>query len=127
MPKTNLVPSVDERCEMTERPRHKDLKGEFESLWRSTVDQFDEITDVLVKTSQAGKAKLDATLLRRERDAVLVKLGAAVKAAPDRERLPEAWQALIHEACALDARIDEEEKRFGRVFSGTDDERSPEG
>lgn len=107
---------------MNDRPRNKNVRGELESLWKSTVEQFDEITDVLVKTSQAGKAKLDATLLKRERDAVLAKLGALVREDPDRESLPEPWQALIQEADALDARIDEEEKRFGRVFPGSDDE-----
>jgi hypothetical protein len=107
---------------MSDRSRNKNLRGEFESLWKSTVEQFDEITDVLVKTSQAGKAKLDATLLKRERDAVLVKLGTLVRETPDRDRLPEAWQTLLHEADALDARIDEEERRFGRAFPGGDDD-----
>lgn len=93
-----------------------DLRSELESMWKTTVAQFDEITDVLVKTSEAGRAKLDATMLRRDRDQALLRLGAQVRADRAEVELPEAWRAILDEIDRLDARIADEDARFSRVF-----------
>ena len=51
---------------------------DLSSLWQSALGQIDEIRDVIVKGSHAGKAKLDAQLLKRQRDKVLQQIGEAV-------------------------------------------------
>jgi len=51
------------------------MKGNFDRLMRSTVDGLEELKEVLVRASQEAKTKLDATLLRRERDRLYQQLG----------------------------------------------------
>lgn len=94
----------------------KDLRSDIESMWKTTVAQFDELTDVLVKTSEAGRAKLDATMLRRERDQALMRLGALVRADRDKVEISDAWRAVLEDIDRLEARIADEDARFSRVF-----------
>lgn len=55
-----------------------DMRKELNQIWQSTIDQFDEIKDAIVKSSQAGKAKLDAAFLKRQRERLLAQLGEEV-------------------------------------------------
>ena len=55
-----------------------DEKEPLASLWQSALGQIDEIRDVIVRGSQAGKAKLDVQLLKRQRERLLTQMGAAV-------------------------------------------------
>ena len=51
------------------------LKGDLNQLWKSTVNQFDEMKDILLRSGSAGKAKLEVTLLKRQQDKLFVELG----------------------------------------------------
>jgi hypothetical protein len=63
---------------------------------------------VLVRSSQIGKLKLDATFLRRERDGVVQELGEAALRLMREGALPipEALKGLYDEATALDDKIE---------------------
>lgn len=95
-----------------------DMKREFQSLWQNTVKQFDGIKDALVESSQAGMAKLDATLLRRERDQKLATLGEAllVMVAEGKLVLPEGLQGTVERIEELEAEIASQEGTFRKVF-----------
>jgi hypothetical protein len=55
-----------------------DVKGDLSSLWHSALGHIDEIRDVIVRGSHAGKARLDGELLKRQRDKLLMHIGLAV-------------------------------------------------
>ncbi|MCP4499643.1 MAG: hypothetical protein GY822_06710 [Deltaproteobacteria bacterium] len=57
------------------------LKTDLNQLWKNTVDQFDEMKDLIVRSSTAGKARFDATLERRHREKAVLELGELVLAA----------------------------------------------
>ncbi len=50
-------------------------KNQLDRLMQTTVEGLEELKDVLLKASQSAKGKLDATLLRRERDRLYQDLG----------------------------------------------------
>lgn len=96
---------------MADRPR-PDLKKELNQLWKSTVDQLDELKDVIVKSSQAGKARLDEAVLGRDRDQKLKELGELVLKSDPGAPLPDAWQAKITEIRELDGQIAAQRREF---------------
>ena len=106
-----------------------DMKREFQSLWQNTVKQFDGIKDALVESSQAGMAKLDATLLRRERDQKLATLGEAllVMVAEGKLVLPEGLQGTVERIEELEAEIASQEGTFRKVFHKDPQNSSSEG
>jgi len=53
------------------KPEGSELRRELNQLWQSTIDQFDEIKNAIVRSSQAGKARLDAQFLKRQRERLL--------------------------------------------------------
>lgn len=100
------------------RDEPQDLRKELNQLWRTTLDQFDGLKDVLVRSSTAGKAKLDATLLSRQRDKLLAELGAkAVELHRKGEiELPESLASTIARIEELGAQIAEQESEAERLF-----------
>lgn len=90
----------------------------FGSLLNAALGQIDEIKDVLVRGGQAGKAKLDAELLKRQRDRALQDLAAALLLEVERGAL--ALPAPCEEAATrvreLDAQIEKAEAEATRVF-----------
>lgn len=97
-----------------------DLKRELNQLWRTTVDQLDEIKDVIVKSSHAGKARLDAAFLERERDALLRGLGELVLLARAGD-LPAAWREKINKIEALDAKLADQRAEFDALVQDVKD------
>ena len=51
------------------------MKQQLDRMVKSTVDGLEELKEVLLRASQNAKVKLDATLLRRERDRLYQTLG----------------------------------------------------
>lgn len=102
-----------------------DLKRELNSLWRSTLKQFDELKDVLVESSTAGKAKIDATLLKREREHKLAAIGEAVLALMEdgKIELPLELKGTVDRIREIESEIEAQETEFRRVF-GRDRERA---
>jgi hypothetical protein len=95
-----------------------DVRKELNQLWRTTLDQFDEIKNAIVRSSSAGKAKLDATFLRRQRERLLIELGAQVMEAAEQGevRLPERVQNIATRVRELEAQIEEQEGEVERLL-----------
>lgn len=92
---------------------------DFSSLWQSALGQIDEIRDVIVRGSHAGKAKLDAELLKRQRDKLLMHIGEAV--IDDHKRgatssLPPSCEELAKKLEDVQRQIDEAEAEAKKVF-----------
>jgi hypothetical protein len=58
----------------------KDLRDHLNDMWKTTVDQFDEIKDIIVRHSHIGRKRLDTAFLKRQRDRFFQDLGEAVYA-----------------------------------------------
>lgn len=106
------------------RDEPQDLRKELNQLWRTTLDQFDEIKNAIVRSSSAGKAKLDATFLRRQRDKLLADLGAKVleAEASGELTLPEGLRATTKRIQELDEQIAEQESEVDRLLHTEKDE-----
>jgi hypothetical protein len=100
-----------------------DLRKELNSLWKSTIDQFDEIKNVIVRSSGAGKAKLDATFLKRQRDKLLAELGARLMELADAGEitLPEEVQGTAGRVRELEREIDDQEGEVDRLLRPEDE------
>lgn len=111
------------------RSERSDLRRELNALWRSTVEQFDELKDAIVRSSSAGKAKLDATLLRRERDRRLAEVGEAMIRLADEGKLelPDELAETVERIRALEKEIREQEAEVERVFRRAEKRQGEEG
>lgn len=95
-----------------------DVKRELSSLWQSALGQIDEIRDVIVRGSQAGKAKLDAQLLKRQRDKLLQQIGELVM--EDHRRgvaLPPGCEEHASKLAELDQQLHEAEQEAAKAFA----------
>lgn len=110
------------------------IRADLNQLWKSTVSQFDEMKDILVRSSSAGKAKLEATMLKRQQDKLFGELGAAVfhgrqaaKEAGEAFGLPARVDAddILAKLDALQTEIEEQQDAFDRV-SNAAAEQEPE-
>lgn len=95
-----------------------DVRKELNQLWRTTLDQFDEIKNAIVRSSSAGKAKLDATFLRRQRERLLMELGTKVLEASEKGelRLPDRAQNTATRIRELEAQIEDQEGEVDRLL-----------
>ena len=96
-----------------------DLKRELNALWRSTIDQFDELKNVIVESSVAGRAKIDATMLKRERERKLAEIGEAMLALFEAGKLelPDELEGTVERIRHIEREIEEQESEFRRVFT----------
>lgn len=104
---------------MTEPGNERDdLKKDLNAIWRSTLKQFDGLKDAIVESSAAGKAKLDATWLKRERDQKLVEIGEAMLALVEEGKLvlPSGLTEAAARVRELEREIESQEQEFRRVF-----------
>lgn len=93
---------------------------DLSSLWQTALGQIDEIRDVIVRGSHAGKAKLDAQLLKRQRDKLLMQIGEAVIA--DHKRgvpLPPSCDDLAVKLDEIQKHVDEAEAEADKAFAST--------
>ncbi len=99
-----------------------DLRKELNQIWQSTIDQFDEIKDAIVKSSQAGKAKLDAAFLKRQRERLLSTLGEEVlRAAADGHIvLPASVDETVKRIEEIERQIKAEEDEAARFMKHDD-------
>jgi hypothetical protein len=102
----------------TRKPEGSELRKELNQLWQSTIDQFDEIKNAIVRSSQAGKARLDAQFLKRQRERLLTKLGEDVLAAEARGelQLPDACAETARRVHELEEQIRAEEAEAARLI-----------
>lgn len=95
-----------------------DVRKELNQIWQSTIDQFDEIKDAIVKSSQAGKAKLDAAFLKRQRERLFAQLGEDVLRAADEQgfALPASTEETVKRLRELEQQIRAEEEEAERLM-----------
>jgi hypothetical protein len=105
----------------------KDVRSELNSLWKSTIDQFDELKNVVVRGSNAGKAKLDSTFLKRQRDKLLAEIGEELLAYAEGGGfdLPEGVAKKAERLTTLEDEISEAESQVDRLLR-PDDEDQPD-
>lgn len=102
-----------------------EVKRQFESFFERAVEAIGEVKDVVVRTSQVGKIKLDATFLRRERDKLLLELGEAVFDRIDEGRLemPEGLGELVARVKELEEKLALQEEEIAHVRAEADERR----
>jgi hypothetical protein len=96
-----------------------EMRRQLGSLLGRAVEALGEVRDVVVRTSQVGKIKLDATFLRRERDRLFARLGEEVY---DRVEggvleVPGELAGLIEQIRDVETRLEEQEQEIVAVQS----------
>lgn len=95
----------------------QDFKRQLDSLVSRAAEALAEVRDAVVRTSQLGKLKIDASFLRKEHEKALARLGAKVceLVEDDDFELPEEARPLLDAARSLAAQIEEHEKEIAEV------------
>lgn len=107
---------------MTKRGGPGDLKSQIGSFLRSTLQQLDNVREVVVQKTKASRMQLDVTLLKRKRKDALAKIGEVVARLADAGRIDEEdfpeLSGPLAELDALDERIAREERRARAAMAG---------
>ena len=87
--------------------RKDDLRRQFGTMWKMASDSFDTLREVVVRSSQAGKLRVDLALLAREKQQLLARLGEQVVALVDEGKLdvPEELRQTYDRVKDVDARL----------------------
>ncbi|MHB8419996.1 MAG: hypothetical protein ACYDCL_18130 [Myxococcales bacterium] len=82
------------------------------------LTQLERVRDAVVRSSQIGKIKLDATFLRRERDRLVKQLGeeALNLMLADRLPVPQELEALVREVQGLEGRIEADSRQMSEIL-----------
>jgi hypothetical protein len=83
------------------------LRRQFDTVWRMASSGLDTLREVVVRSSQAGRLRVDLALLGRERSQLLAKIGEQVIALAEEDGLqvPEEVQQLIDQVRDIEARM----------------------
>jgi hypothetical protein len=87
--------------------RRDDLRRQFGTVWKMASDSFDTLREVVVRSSQAGRLRVDLALLAREKQQLLARLGEQVAGLLDEGKIevPEALRQTYDQVKDVDARI----------------------
>jgi hypothetical protein len=87
--------------------RKDDLRRQFGTVWRMASSGLDTLREVVVRSSQAGKLRVDLALMARERQQLLVQLGEKVATLVEEGavELPEDAQKTLERVRDLEQRI----------------------
>ncbi len=82
------------------------------------LSQLDRIRDAVVRSSQIGKIKLDATFLRRERDRLVKQLGeeALNLMLAERLKVPDELAPLLREIELLERKIEADGRQMDQIL-----------
>lgn len=91
-----------------------DFRRQFGTVWRMASSGLDTLREVVVRSSQSGRLRVDVALLQRERQQLLGDLGLHVAALVDSGKLelPEDAQAIYEQIRDLETRIQSD---LGRI------------
>lgn len=94
-----------------------DLKKQVDSLFSRAMEALGEVREAVVRTSQLGKLKIDATFLRKEQEKAFARLGAKVYELVEDEELelPEEVRPLLEAVEHLAEKIEEHEEEIAEV------------
>lgn len=112
----------DEKSEKQTKGGGQDLRKDLNQLWKSTIDQFDELKDVVVRSGSAGKAKLDSTFQKRQREKLLAEIGERLlqAAADGGFTLPDDVASKVESLSKLDDEIAENNSEVDRLLRPDD-------
>src|SRR5215467_5844395 len=87
--------------------RREELRRQFGTMWKMASDSFDTLREVVVRSSQTGRLRVDLALLAKEKQYLLAKLGEQVAALIDEGKLevPESARQTYERVKDVDARI----------------------
>jgi hypothetical protein len=87
--------------------RRDDLRRQFGTMWKMASDSFDTLREVVVRSSQTGRLRVDLALLGREKQYLLARLGEQVAHLIDEGKLevPESARQTYDRVKDVDARI----------------------
>ena len=94
------------------------LAKDFSSLFKTAVSALEDVSEQVVKSSQAGKATLDAQLLKRQRDRALARLGELALEGIQEGTTPPPPRSeeVLAELARLDAEIAEARKEADKLW-----------
>jgi hypothetical protein len=92
--------------------------GPRKDAFSRALGQLDRIRDAVVRSSQIGKIKLDATFLRRDRDRLIRQLGeeALNLMLTDRLTVPEELAPLLREIQSLEGKIEADGRQMDQIL-----------
>ena len=96
-----------------------DLRRQFGTMWRMASTGLDTLREVVVRSSQSGKLRVDLALLRRERQQLLEQLGGQVARLLDDAaiEIPDEARATYERVREVEARIKaDSEKAHDNAF-----------
>jgi hypothetical protein len=87
--------------------RRDDLRRQFGTVWKMASDSLGTLREVVVRSSQAGKLRVDLALLAREKQQLLARLGAEVVRLIDDEKIevPNNIRMIWERVKDVDARL----------------------
>jgi hypothetical protein len=87
--------------------RRDDLRRQFGTMWKMASDSLGTLREVVVRSSQAGRLRVDLALLAREKQQLLARMGASLVRLVDDEafELPEALRGIYDRVKDVDARM----------------------
>jgi hypothetical protein len=87
--------------------RRDELRRQFGTMWKMASDSFDTLREVVVRSSQTGRLRVDLALLGREKQFLLARLGEQVTQLIDEGKLqvPESARQTYDRVKDVDARI----------------------
>ncbi len=87
--------------------RREDLRRQFGTVWKMASDGLDTLREVVVRSSQSGRLRVDLALLAREKQQLLARLGEQLTRLLDDGRIevPDALRAIYERIKDVDARM----------------------
>jgi hypothetical protein len=87
--------------------RKDELRRQIETVWRMASSSLGTLREVVVRSSQSGRLRVDLALAAKERQQLLAQLGEEVLhlVAEGRLNVPKSAERLYERICELDQRI----------------------
>jgi hypothetical protein len=87
--------------------RREDLRRQFGTVWKMASDGLGTLREVVVRSSQTGRLRVDLALLAREKQQLLARMGAQLGRLMDEGavEVPEALRQMWERVRDVDARM----------------------
>ncbi len=94
------------------------MDGSRKDTLSGALAQLERVRDAVVRSSQIGKIKLDATFLRRERDRLVKQLGEEVLnlMLADRLSIPQELEKLVRDIQTVEGRIEADGRQVDEIM-----------
>ncbi len=87
--------------------KRDDLRRQFGTVWKMASDGLDTLREVVVRSSQSGRLRVDLALLAREKQQLLARMGAELGRLMDEGAIevPERLRSIWERVKDVDARM----------------------